>query len=54
MDAKKLLNPDGTTRKIMVRHDSGSYSGYTPKQAALMINLLKEQLWYGESIKNRG
>lgn len=47
MKARKLLNPDGTTKKIMVAKDNGSYTGFTPKEAAEMINLLKSQLWSG-------
>jgi len=47
MKSKKLINPDGTTNKIIVLNDSGSYSAYTPRQAAQMINELSKQLWSG-------
>lgn len=47
MQAKKLVNPDGSTRKIIVAHTSGSFSSYIPKEAAEMISLLREQLWRG-------
>ena len=48
MHAKKKCNPNGTTRLIIVCHDNKSYSAYTLKQAAEMINLLKAQLWRGK------
>lgn len=53
MNSVKRLNPDGSTRCIVVSHDSGSYSAYTPKQAAQMINELKRQLWNGVPITKR-
>jgi len=51
MKSKKISNPDGSTKKIVVQHDSGSYSAYTPKQAAQMINTLKKELWRGIPIE---
>lgn len=45
--SRKLINSDGTTRKIIIRNESGSYSAYTPRQAAATINELKKQLWSG-------
>jgi hypothetical protein len=33
--------------KIIVQHDSGSFSSYTPRQAAKMILILKRELWRG-------
>jgi len=47
MKSKKRVNTDGSTRLIIVKHDSGSYSSYTPSQAAQMISvseLLREAL----------
>ena len=53
MISRKLLNPDLSTRKIVIRHDSGMYSSYTPSQAAQMINELKRQLWSGLPLSNK-
>lgn len=47
MKSRKLMNPDGTTNKIVVQHDNGAFSSYTTKQAAEMINELSSQLWVG-------
>ena len=47
MESRKLMNSDGTTNKIVVKHDSGMFSSYTPKQAAQMICELRAQLWTG-------
>ena len=52
MKSKKILNPDGSTKRIVVQHDTGSYSSYTPKQAAEMINTLRSQLWSGLPLIN--
>lgn len=47
MKSKKVLNPDGSTKRIIIQNDSGSYCSYSPKQAAQLINVLKKQLWGG-------
>ena len=49
--AKKIYNIDGTTKKIVVKHDTGAYSSYTPKQAAQMILLLQQSLWNGVPLR---
>lgn len=46
MKSKKVLNPDGTTKYIILE-SNGVYKTFTAKEAALAINELKAQLWSG-------
>ena len=52
MKSRKTLNTDGSTNKIIIQNDSGSYSAYTPIQAARMILELTAQLKSGIPIVN--
>ncbi len=52
MKSKKRFNDDGSTRLIIIKNDSGSYSAYTPIQAARMITELTAQLWAGIPMNN--
>jgi len=53
MKSRKLLNPDGTTRSIVVEKDSGAFNAFTPREAAEIINELKAQLWNGMPLDNQ-
>jgi hypothetical protein len=52
MKSKKLLNPDGTTKRIVLE-SNGVYKSFTPKEAAMAINELKSQLWSGLPLSNK-
>lgn len=49
MRSRKILNSDGTTKRIILE-SNGVYKAFTPKEAALAINELKRQLWLGVPI----
>lgn len=46
IQARKKLDSNGNTQKIIIKKD-GAYMGFTPRQAAEVINVLKSELWNG-------
>lgn len=54
MKSRKFKNTDGTTRRIVVEHDSGAYSSYTLEEADEMIGVLGSQLLSEPYTKNTG
>ena len=53
MESRKRLNDDGTTKCIILYKESGSYSAFSPREAAEAINELKAQLWSGLPLDNQ-